>query len=156
MLAISPRSSLKVTANAVLDLASALRGKPPRRIPIAGPEHSTALMTAPDAMPGYLGLVADGTTFRNEAAARIALHIPSYRPWRRAKDIACPVLFSICETDSVAPPGPTKKAARLAPHGESQVYAAGHFEIYTGEAFEEAIGDQLEFLGRHVPTRRTG
>jgi hypothetical protein len=65
-------------------------------------------------------------------------------------------LFSICETDSVAPPGPTKKAARLAPHGESQVYAAGHFEIYTGEAFEEAIGDQLEFLGRHVPTRRTG
>lgn len=30
-------------------------------------------------------------------------------------------------------------------------YDHGHFEIYLGDAFEEVVADELDFLGRHVP-----
>jgi fermentation-respiration switch protein FrsA (DUF1100 family) len=50
----------------------------------------------------------------------------------------------------VTPPAPAIKAARAAPHGELLTYPLGHFDLYRGEPFERAVGDQLEFLGRHV------
>ena len=30
-------------------------------------------------------------------------------------------------------------------------YPDGHFDIYTGDAFERVLADQLDFLARHVP-----
>ena len=120
-------------------------------IPAAGPPHSAALMTAPDAAPGYLGLVPDAAGFRNEVAARFGLQIVRYRPGREARRVTCPILFCICETDSVAPAGPTKRYAAQAPKGEVRLYDAGHFDIYVGEAFENVVADQIAFLRRHVP-----
>jgi uncharacterized protein len=48
-------------------------------------------------------LVPDGQTVPNEVAARFALRVITYRPGRVAAKIACPILFCVCETDSVAP-----------------------------------------------------
>jgi poly(3-hydroxyalkanoate) synthetase len=79
-----------------------------------------------------------------------------HRPGRKAKNITCPVLFCICETDTVAPAGPTKKYAGTAPRGEIRFYADGHFDIYVGDAFERVITDQLAFLRRHVPPGSAG
>jgi dienelactone hydrolase len=140
----------KVTALAVRDEIARLRGKPPVLVALAGAPRSAALMNAPDALPGYLGLIPPGTPFTNAVAARVGLRIPLRHPGRAAKRVACPILFCICDRDSVAPAHPTARYARQAPRSEVIHYPIGHFDIYTGDAFEAAIADQLEFLGRHL------
>jgi hypothetical protein len=109
-------------------------------------------MTAPDALPGMTAIASGGAPWRNQLCARIALTIPLHVPGRRVKDIRRPVLFSVCEPDTVAPARATQRHARKAPKGEVRLYPYGHFDIYLGEAFERVVGDQLEFLSRHVPT----
>jgi dienelactone hydrolase len=146
----SPWLSARVTALALRDLAAARFGGPPVMVPTAAKPGEVGLMTAPDAYPGYLRLVADGTSLRNEVAARIAVKILPYRPGRLAAKVRCPILFCVCETDSVAPAGPTRRYAATAPQGEIKLYPEGHFEIYVDDAFERVIADQLEFLEKHL------
>jgi pimeloyl-ACP methyl ester carboxylesterase len=107
-------------------------------------------MTAPDAYPGYLRLVPEDVDLRNEVAARIALTVVTYRPGRLAAKVTCPILFCVCEADSVAPAGPTLRHAAKAPRGEVKRYPEGHFEIYVDDAFERVITDQIAFLDRHL------
>ena len=154
VLAMDPRTSAKVTARAVRDLIGAGLGRPPVMVATAGPPHSAALMSAPDAVPGYLGLVDDearAAGFDNRVAARVALDILRHRPGRQAKRVRCPILFGVCETDSVAPAKATLRHARTAPRGEIRLYPEGHFDIYVGEPFERVVADQLAFLAQHVP-----
>jgi pimeloyl-ACP methyl ester carboxylesterase len=150
-LAMDLRSSFKVTAMAMVDMLRGLVGMTPLMVGTSGPPHSAALMTAPDAHGGYLALVPRGFSFRNQVAARFALNILRYRPGRQAAKVSCPILFCICETDSVAPAGPTRRYARKAPRGEVRLYREGHFDIYVGAAFERVVTDQLDFLKRHIP-----
>jgi pimeloyl-ACP methyl ester carboxylesterase len=147
-LAMDLRSSLKVTVRAIRDTIAGWLGSTPLMVATAGPEHSAALMTAPDAQPGYFALIPEATRFRNEVAARFGLQILRYRPGRDAARVACPILFCICEADTVAPAGPTKRYAARAPKGETLLYAEGHFDIYVGAAFEKVVADQLAFLQR--------
>lgn len=151
--AIAPWTSVRLTALAIVDQVRGVVGAAPLLVPTAGAPGTVALMTAPDAEAGYLNLVpADGAGgFENQAAARISLHLVRDFPGRRAADITAPILFAICDADSVAPAGPTLKYARTAPAGEIKLYAEGHFDIYVGEPFERVITDQLEFLSRTVP-----
>jgi len=154
VLAMDPRTSVKVTARAVRDLIAAGLGRPPVMVPTAGPAGSAALMTAPDAVPGYLGLVDDearAAGFDNQVPARVVLNIVRHRPGRTANKVRCPILFAVCETDSVAPAKATLRHARTAPRGEIRLYPAGHFDIYLGEPFERVVADQLAFLTNHVP-----
>ncbi|OBF80039.1 alpha/beta hydrolase [Mycobacterium sp. 852002-51163_SCH5372311] len=148
--AVNPLTAARITARAVRDLVAARLGRPPVMIPTAGEPGEVALMTAPDAYAGYLRLVPDGVELRNEVAARIGIKILTYRPGRSAKKIACPILFCVCETDSVAPAGPTLRYAAKAPRGEVKTYPEGHFAIYVDDAFERAVADQLAFLDRHL------
>jgi hypothetical protein len=119
-------------------------------IATAGHPGEVACMTAPDAYPGYLRLVPEGVDLPNEVAARIAVKILAYRPGRGAKKIPCPILFCVCETDSVAPAGPTLRYAAKAPRGEVKTYPEGHFAIYVDDAFERVVADQLAFLDKHL------
>ena len=154
VLAMDPRTSVKVTGRAVRDLIAAGLGRPPVMVPTAGPPGSAALMTAPDAVPGYLGLAGDearAAGFGNQVAARVVLNIVRHRPGRTAKKVRCPILFAVCETDSVAPAKATLRHARTAPRGEIRLYPAGHFDIYLGDWFETNVTDQLAFLTSHVP-----
>ena len=74
----------------------------------------------------------------------------AYRPGRSTKKIAYPIMFCISDTDTVTPPEETERYARTAPRGEIKHYEAGHFEFYLGDAFEELVRDQTEFLKRHL------
>jgi uncharacterized protein len=60
-----------------------------------------------------------------------------------------PILFCVCETDSVAPAVPTLRYAAKAPRGEIRPYPEGHFAIYVN-AFERVVADQLAFLDKHL------
>jgi len=151
-MAVNPISSAKVTALALRDIVGARLRRDPVLVATAGPPRSAALMSAPDALPGMSALVDDrGAPWRNEVCARVGLTFPFYIPGRQAGDIRCPVLFCICEGDSVAPAKATQRHAARAPQAEIRLYPHGHFEIYLGEPFEQAVADQLDFLSRHVP-----
>ena len=148
--AINPLTVARITARALRDVVSSVAGKPPVMIATAGRPGEVALMTAPDAYEGYLSLVPSGAQLRNEVCARIGLRVATYRPGRLAPKIACPILFCVCETDSVAPAGPTLRYAAKAPRAEVRTYTEGHFAIYVADAFERVIADQLAFLDKHL------
>lgn len=150
-LAVAPFTSLRVTLRALRDLVGSWFGRRPRSIPLAGEPGTVALMTAPDAVPGYLALVEEGSTFRNEVAARVALDIALGRPGAKARRLRCPALFVVCERDTVAPAKATLKHVAKAPQGEVVRRDAGHFDIYVGEEFETTVRDELAFLRLHVP-----
>jgi dienelactone hydrolase len=150
-LALNPLSSLKVTARALSDAITSWLGGTPVMVALAGQPGSAALMTAPDALPGYRRLQPADSHVPNEVAARFALQIIRYYPGRQTPRIACPVLFCVCESDSVAPSKATLRHARRAPKGEIKLYPDGHFGIYVDAAFERVAHDQVDFLHRTVP-----
>jgi uncharacterized protein len=153
-LATNPLVAARVTARAVGDRVGSLLGREPKFIPLAGPPGSTALMSSSDALDGYLALVPEGKAFRNEVLARVGLDIPLRRPGRHAGKVTCPIMFSVCETDTVAPAKATLRHAKRAPKGEVVVYPDGHFDIYVGDAFDRVVADQIEFLSRVAPAVR--
>lgn len=148
--ALGPIGSMRLMPLVGRDLFAKARGKEPVRMTLAGTPGSRALMTAPDALPGYLALMPEGQTFVNEVAARVVPTITAYRPGRAAKKVTSPILFCVCDTDSVTPPAETLAYARTAPKGEIKTYPAGHFDIYLGAPFEAVVADQIEFLTRHL------
>jgi pimeloyl-ACP methyl ester carboxylesterase len=151
---LGPVNMLKGTAAGMRDLAGTLAGRAPYYIPAIGPPGSFAVMTTPDAEPGMRALVPPGSPWQNRVAARIAVRVSTYRPGRAAAKLTCPALFCICEQDSVAPATRALAYAAKAPRGEVKTYPIGHFEIYLGEWFERAVGDQTEFLLRHLAVTR--
>lgn len=133
------------------DLRAARRGAEPVRVPVVGNPGDVALMTSPDALSGYRSMVeAGGGEHRDLVPARIAAHVLRYRPGRRAKDVRCPILFYVCDDDSLAPPAAAVKYAGQAPRGSVERFPGGHFDIYVGDGFERTIDAQLDFLRRHV------
>lgn len=154
--AAHPVSAGKAVAAALRDTARARLGRPPHMVAVAGPPGSAALLTAPDAEPGYRSLVPDGLGWRNEVAARAVFAVMRDRPGRHAGRVAVPVLFALCETDPLTPAGPAKRSAARAPRGETRVYDIPHFGIYSGDGFERAVADQIGFLRRHVPAEVPG
>lgn len=147
---LPPLTALRASALALLDQAHALRGRQPTYIPAVGPPGSLAVMSTPDAQPGFQGITPSPTRWENRVAARIVLRVPLYRPGRQASKLACPALFCVCDQDSVAPARATLKLVADAPRGEIRRYPVGHFEIYLGDAWEQAVTDQSDFLVRHL------
>lgn len=148
--ALGPVGTMRLLPTVARDLLAATLRTDPVLITLAGVPGERALMTAPDALPGYLALVPEGGSFINEVAARVAPTITRHRPGKAAKDVQMPILFCICDHDSVTPPEDTLAYARTAPLGEIKRYDAGHFDIYLGEAFEAVTADQIDFLTRHL------
>jgi len=148
--ALGPIGTMRLLPTVAKDALAAALGKDPVLVKLAGSPGERALMTAPDALPGYLALVPEGTTFVNEVTARVAPTITRHRPGKAAKNVTMPILFCIPDHDSVTPPEETVAFARTAPKGEIKRYDAGHFDIYLGTPFEAVVADQTEFLARHL------
>jgi dienelactone hydrolase len=140
----------KATIAGTRDLLRAATRRQPYYIPAVGDPGTFAVMTTPDSKPGFERLVPPETTWENRVAARIGLLVGTYRPGRFAPQIGCPVLFCLCDSDSLAPAKRSATLAAKAPRAEIKRYPVGHFEIYIGEPFEQAVADQTEFLVRHL------
>lgn len=152
-LRVDPRSSLKITARGIADVAAAITRRPPVRVPVAGPAGQAALMTAADALPGYNALLAEPGSPPVQVPARIGLTIPLERIGKGVlKKISAPTLICICQPDSVAPDGPTRKQVKAAgnPQIDARGYPFGHFDIYSGEGFERVASDQAAFLAEQL------
>ncbi len=133
------------------DLRAARRGDEPVRVPVVGNPGDVALMTSPDALSGYRSMVVEGGgEHRDLVPARIAANVLRYRPGRSARDVRCPILFYVCDADSLAPPAAAVKYAAQAPRGRVERYPGGHFDIYVGEGFERTVDVQIGFLREHA------
>jgi pimeloyl-ACP methyl ester carboxylesterase len=144
------RSLLRALGPVLRDQVARLRGKPPVMVALVGPPGSPALMTSPDSEAGYRALLPAGAPFHNGVAARFLLQAGRYRPGRSVKSLTAPILFCICDHDAVAPADAALRYAKTAPRGEVKRYPIGHFDIYLGQPFEEAVADQTDFLVRHL------
>ncbi len=146
---------LRLFVHAQRDKGRSRFGLSPHRIPIVGRPGTTAMLTAPGALEGYARLAGAG--FVNQVCARVLLTAHgSSNPIDHAKDVECPVLLQVCEEDTLVSMGSALRAAEML--GEQAIlkrYPIGHFEIYTGEDFETAIRDQLEFLTRYLSVAKT-
>jgi fermentation-respiration switch protein FrsA (DUF1100 family) len=147
---LGPAHSLRLTVEGLRDVARAVRGAPPHMLASVGPPGSLAVMNSPDAEPGFRAIVPEGSEWRNEAAARIALRVGTYRPVTRAGEIRCPILFQIADDDVVTPPEFAERAAAAAPRSEIVHYPGGHFDVYLGGPFERASADAVDFLKRNL------
>ncbi|HEY4897360.1 MAG TPA: alpha/beta fold hydrolase [Solirubrobacteraceae bacterium] len=139
----------KLTLAGLRDVAASLRGRPPVMVPVVGPPGGLGVMTSEDAEAGYKAIT--GPTWRNEVAARIVLLASLHRPGLQADRLPCPILVQIADHDAVAPVKAAQDAAwRATGRAEVRTYPIGHFDIYTGAAFEQAMADELRFLERHL------
>ncbi len=144
---------IRATAAGIRDLGRILTFRQPYTVPVVGTPGEFAVMNTAEAMPGFLGLLPKDTTWKNECPARILLTVTMYRPIRHAKRVSCPILLVAAKKDSLIPVAAVKKAAARAPKGELTELDIGHFEIYTGKPFEEAVKQEADFLQRHLLTR---
>jgi len=141
-------TSARMTFDALRDVAGSALGRGPVLVPSVGQPGTYAVMTAPEADPGFHAIVGERSRWQNAVAARVLLQIGLWRPLRDARRVACPLLVCVCDADETTPPEPAVEMAENAPRGELQRYPIGHFDIYRGEAFERAITDQAAFLHR--------
>lgn len=148
-------NALRGAADAVLDLVAGVRGRPPVTFAAVGPPGSYAVMTAPEAQPGFAAITGENSKWQNAVGARIMLFVGAWRPVKSATSVQCPLLVCICDEDATTPPGPAARMAQNAPRGEVVHYPIGHFDIYTGDSFERAVSDQVAFLQRTLRVAET-
>lgn len=153
-LELSPLAAGLLGVRAVADLVrSALRGRP-HYVSSVGARRSGAVMTSPDALPGWSRMIAESPEYvpaPGVVAARAALAMPFYSPGRHASSVRCPVLVQIAREDTVTPPAAARRLAARLPAATVREYDGGHFDPYVGERFEEVVADQVAFLARHLP-----
>jgi fermentation-respiration switch protein FrsA (DUF1100 family) len=147
---LGPAHNIRLTVAALRDIAAGALGRGTRPIAVVAAPGETAAMNSPDALPGYLALFPEGYAWPNEFVPRKTLNLPWYRPVRKASAVRVPLLVQVVTEDVITPPEPARETARRAPRGELLEYPGGHFDIYVGEPFERAVGDQIAFLDRNV------
>lgn len=138
--------ALRIAAHATADVLGSMIGRR-HHIPIIGAPGELASMSTPDAKPGYSAITP--ADWSNRITAGWMLELPLYRPVSKAKQLTCPTLICICTRDSVAPASAAEETAkRIGRKAEVKRYDIGHFDIYVGDGFEQAVRDQSEFLTR--------
>ncbi len=144
-----PRRLLPLITNGLRDLFRALTGRKPHHLPVVGEPGSLAVITSPGAVEGYQALA--GPTWRNEVTARTALEVAFNRPTMFASRVRFPLLVQIGDNDAVAPPVAAHRAADKAGRFATvKTYPVDHFDVYEGQWQQQALADQLAFLGQHL------
>ncbi len=144
---IGPRAAVRLTAAAVRDAIGARAGRAPVLLPAVGEPGSAAMLTTPDALPGYLAATEHAPLWRNEFAARMLFAVPGYRPGVRTDGINTPMLVQIAAADRNAPADLARAAAQRVDARVHEYPDIGHFDVYdTGSAFDAVVTDQISFL----------
>lgn len=142
------RANMRLSATWLRDVLRRWQKKSPYYVKVIGAPGTLAAITSSDAESGTYAMMVEGVHWENSVAGRIFLSVGSYRPIKAAPHIQCPLFICVCNRDTVTPPVPAIKAARMAPRGEIRQYAGSHFDIYVGELFKRVVADQCAFLTR--------
>jgi uncharacterized protein len=138
---------LKLFMHAQRDKGRSRFGFTSHMLPIVGKPGTFAFMTAPGAFEGYTGLAQESEHFINGICARSLLMLQGKNPKDTAKDVKCPVLLLICEKDNTVSPDTYKSVAdTLGEKATVLKYPVGHFDIYHGEHFKNAVAAQVKFI----------
>ena len=144
-LAFAREYVLRNNARYIAAAARATVGRRPIRMPVTGPPGTRAILNQPEAEPGFQAIRAEDSRWRNEVLTKPTQPIVKVRPIRDADHVRCPLLLCLATEDTIAPLQSIERAADRAPYGELQSYSIGHFDGFL-DAFEDVVGDQLEFL----------
>ncbi|MCK4755033.1 MAG: alpha/beta hydrolase [Calditrichia bacterium] len=143
------RFILRLVMHAQRDKGRSRFGLSAHKIPIVGKPGTLAMIIASGAYEGYAKLAKAG--FVNEVCARAILTTGGYNPVNYTKDVHCPVLIQVCENDNLVSVKSAQKVVEiLGEKAEIKRYPIGHFDIYTGDHFEQPVRDQIEFFKKHL------
>lgn len=137
-------------AHALWDLLRAVARRSPHTVRIAGRPGELAVLNTPETWPGFQAILPQGADWDNRCPARILLTTLLYRPASSVAGIRCPLLIMAAEHDSIISLRSVERAANRIPQASTMVLPLGHFDIYTGEAFEAAVEMQASFLEEHL------
>lgn len=137
-------------AHGLWDLARAAIGQSPHTVKMAGQPDEFAVLNTPDTWPGFQAILPEDSDWQNCCPARVALTTLFYRPASSATRVHCPALIMIAERDSILSARAAERTANRMPQSVPVILPLGHFDIYTGEAFEAAVEMQAEFLELHL------
>jgi cephalosporin-C deacetylase-like acetyl esterase len=138
---------LRLFVHAQRDMGRSRFGLSPHIIPLVGKPGTLAMHNAPGAFDGYARLLRGSDTFKNEVCARLLFMAHGPDPLEAAEKVNCPVLLLVCEHDNLVAPDSHVKAARaLGDKAIVKSYPIGHFDIYEGEHFEDAVNEMLALL----------
>jgi uncharacterized protein len=132
------------------DLVRAAAGRSPHMVKIAGTPGEFAVLNTPETWPGFQTILPEGSDWENRCPARILVKTLLYRPASSVAGIRCPALIVAAEHDSIISLRSVERAANRIPHASTMVLPLGHFDIYTGKAFEGAVEMQAGFLEEHL------
>jgi hypothetical protein len=135
---------------ALRDVVGVRRGRAPVLLPVFGPAGAVTVLGEPEDESALDHLVASAPDWRNELAARSVLSLLLYRPGRRSRRLAMPLLVCIADADMMTSTRLAGRAAATAPRGELRRYPGGHLDAYVGGVFEAMVSDQIAFLLDHV------
>lgn len=125
----------------------------PHTVSVTGDPEESALLSTPGARGGYLDLVPHGSEWDNRTPARSLLSLATYSAGVDADSITCPVLFVAGERDDIAPADSIEQAAGSVSNSTFVRLPAGHFDLYEGAAFEQAVGHGVAFLDAALDRR---
>ena len=149
----SPRSTqttLKLFRVAIKDALGSILGFPPYLVPVIGNPGDIAIFTEPGTKEVMDAAAIKAPNWRNEAAARVLLSLPRYRPGKKSKYLAMPLLMCIAEKDTAGSVPLAIQAAEQAVRAEVRRYQVGHFDVYNGEALNQLASDEASFLRFHL------
>jgi len=141
---------MQATPHAIRDLARMITFRSPHYVKVIGHPDEFAIMNTPESYPGYSAIVPKDSTWENKCPARIILKFALYRPIAFAHKVTCPALLMLEEKDSLISAAAVEKTARKMANSTLVKYPFGHFDIYTGEGFSDAIKKQTDFLITHL------
>jgi dienelactone hydrolase len=141
---------MQAMPHAIKDLLRMATFQSPHYVKVIGKPDEFAIMNTPESYPGYSAMIPKNSSWQNQCPARILLSFASYRPIASAGNVPCPALVMLGEKDSLIDAAAVEKTAKKIPGGELVRYPFGHFDIYTGEAFEDAVKKQSDFLCNHL------
>jgi pimeloyl-ACP methyl ester carboxylesterase len=144
----APADTRRLLAAILSDWLAARLGRPPRYIKAVGEPGELAVMATGEAAATIA--LMDNPTWRNQIARRGLLEMMAYRPGRRARRLAMPVLFALAERDRETPVETVRPLAFKAPLGELRRYPCTHFQFYDEAVRPTVFGDQLSFLRTHL------
>lgn len=142
--------TLRAMLAGLRDIGRTLTFRPPHLVPVVEDPDRFGVMNRPDSRPGYLALVPEGSSWKNECPARIFLASAFYRPISFANKVRCPAFVLLAEKDAIIPAASVERFAARMPRAELVRVPVGHFDVYVGDAFEETATLEADFLARHL------